>query len=300
MSGLQWPDERARRDDMPAFSQSASNVCLDFHGDPARAGLVVYSDGNHHMALGECLERFLAANPALGDVFYATTPPRVIVQALRAGRLRVGNLEISTRPHLFISPPQVLAPLVQEGVLQSPVPLARGRGSVLLVRAGNPKSVRDVKDLARDDVMLFISNPDTEKASYDAYAQTLRRLARRAGVSLGFLDGDRGAVVYGEAIHHREAPQAVADGRADVAVVFSHLALRYTRIFPGRFEIVLLAAQGDPDNLCAETHAALVGDGGRWGRAALDFLTGPAGAAIYERHGLEAPPRDEASKPGIR
>lgn len=299
MSGLRWPDERARRDDMPAFSQCASNVCLDFHGDPARAGLVVYSDGNHHMALGACLERFLAANPAAGDVFYATTPPRVIAQALRAGRLRVDNLEISARPHLFVSPPQVLAPLVQEGVLQAPVPLARGRGSVLLVRAGNPKSVRGVKDLARDDVMLFISNPATEKASYDLYAQTLRRLACRAGVNLGFLGGELGCVVYGEVIHHREAPQALVDGRADVAVVFSHLALRYTRIFPGRFEIVPLAAQGDPDNLCAETYAALVGDGGRWGRAALDFLTGPAGAAIYQRHGLEAPARNKAAKPGL-
>jgi hypothetical protein len=57
--------------------------------------------------LGECLERFLAENPAVGDVSYATTPPRVIVQVLRAGRLRIGNLEISARVHLFISPPQV-------------------------------------------------------------------------------------------------------------------------------------------------------------------------------------------------
>jgi len=69
----------------------------------ARAALVVYSDGNHHMALGECLERFLAANPAVDEVFYATTPPHVIVQALRAGRLRIGNLEISAAPHLFFT-----------------------------------------------------------------------------------------------------------------------------------------------------------------------------------------------------
>ena len=56
---------------------------------------MVYSDGNHHMALGECLERFLAANPAVDEVFYATTPPHVIVQALRAGRLRIGKRDIS-------------------------------------------------------------------------------------------------------------------------------------------------------------------------------------------------------------
>ena len=287
MSRLEWPDERARRDEIPAFAQYGSNVCLDFHGDPARAGLVVFSDGNHHMALGESLERFLAANPAVADVFYATTPPRVIVEALRAGRLRVGNLEISVRPHLFISPPQVLEPLAEQGLLNSPVPLARARGNVLLVKAGNPKRVRGVHDLARGEVTLFISNPQTEAASYALYAETLRRLALRAGVALPFLAGDTRGVVYGEAIHHREAPQAVVDGRADAAIVFHHLALRYLRVFPGYFETVPLAPEGDRDNLSGATHAALVGEGGRWGRKARDFLTGSEGAAIYERHGLE-------------
>lgn len=285
--GLTWPDERARHDAVPEFSHRGSNLCLDFHGDPARAGLVVYSDGNHHMALGECLERFLAARPAAADVFYATTPPRPLVEALRAGRLRVGNLEISARPHLFISPPQVLEPLVRDGLLNSPVPIARGRGNVLLVKAGNPKRLRDVRDLARGDVTLFMSNPKTESVSYTLYAETLRRLSRRAGAILPYLEGEARGVVYGSLIHHREAPQALADGGADAAIVFSHLALRYTRIFPGRFEIVPLAGDGDPDNLAGETHAALVGDGGAWGRRALELLAGAEGAAIYAAHGLE-------------
>lgn len=287
MTVLEWPDERARRDKVVAFTQRASNICLDFHGDPTRARLVVFSDGNHHMALGECLERFLAAKPGVEDVFYATTPPRVIAEALRAGRLRIGNLEIAVRPHLFISPPPVLEPLVEKGLLQSPVPLARGRGSVLLVAAGNPKRVREVRDLARSDVTLFVSSPKTEAVSYALYAETLRKLARRASVTLSFLEGIPAGVMFGEAIHHREAPQAVADGSADAAIVFSHLALRYTRIFPGRFEVVPLAADGDPDNLSGAAHAALVGDGGAWGRLALEFLTGPEGAAIYASHGLE-------------
>lgn len=287
MESLDWPDERARRDALPVFAHPRSNLCLDFHGDPMNAGLVVFSDGNHHMALGECLARFLAANPAAGGVFYVTTPPRPIVEALRVGRLRVGNLEISARPQVFISPPQVLEPLVRDGLLNPPVPIARGRGNVLLVKAGNPKRLRDWRDLAREDVVLFMSNPKTESVSYALYAETLRRLARRAGVVLPCLEGEARGVVYGSLIHHREAPQALADGRADAAIVFSHLALRYTRIFPGRFEIMPLADDGDPDNLVGETHAALVGDGGAWGPRALGLLAGPEGAAIYAAHGLE-------------
>jgi hypothetical protein len=37
--------------------------------------------------------------------------------------------------------------------------------------------------------------------------------------------------VWGQRIHHREAPEALADGQADAAIVYFHLALRYTGIF---------------------------------------------------------------------
>ena len=58
MSGpdLIWPAERPRATASGSeWSQARSNLCLDFHGDPASAQLVVFSDGNHHMALAECV-----------------------------------------------------------------------------------------------------------------------------------------------------------------------------------------------------------------------------------------------------
>lgn len=276
MSPLAWPDERADPAPAPFFAHAGSNLCLDFHGDPARAGLVVFSDGNHHMALGDCLAQFRSTHSQLEDVFYVTTPPRVAVETHRAGKLRIGNLVLKTAPHVFISPPEVL-----ESLALSHRPLARGRGNTLLVQAGNPKAIRGVPDLARDDVRLFLSNPHTEAVSYRLYAQTLERLAARMGVA------PPRNPVYGEAIHHREAPQFVADGRTDAAIVFHHLALRYMRIFPGRFEVVPLTEEGDPDNLRGDTHIALVGDGGAWGARALAFLCGPQGQDVYARHGLE-------------
>ena len=48
---------------------AGSNLSLDCHGDASRAQLAVFSDGNHHMALAECLRAFLAENPAAQDVF---------------------------------------------------------------------------------------------------------------------------------------------------------------------------------------------------------------------------------------
>ena len=73
---LPWPAESARvpKKGEPSFRQAGANICLDFHGDPARAKLVVFSDGNHHMALEECVASFLVDKPDVGDIFYATTP----------------------------------------------------------------------------------------------------------------------------------------------------------------------------------------------------------------------------------
>ena len=97
--------------------------------------------------------------------------------------------------------------------------------------------------------------------------------------------------VRGERIHHREAPEAVAAGRADAAIVYYHLALRYVRIFPDIFDLVPLggtASRPEPpqENCIAAIHMALVGDGGRWGAALMEFLLSRTVAAIYARHGL--------------
>jgi hypothetical protein len=292
MPDLDWPYEGARpeRSGRARFAQAGSNICLDFHGDPRSAQLVVFSDGNHHMALEGALRAFLGAHPQAGDVFYATTPPRVIVDALKVGGTRVGNLTLAVRPHVFISPAPVLERLLAEGYVRSHRPFARSLGAALLVRNGNPKRILEIADLARAEVRVFLSNPVTEEVSHRAYVETLKKVAARERVALDMLDADTkpARLVYGEAIHHREAPQCIADGRADVAVVFHHLALRYVRIFPDDFEMVRLGrgAGDDPDHVVSDIHAGLVGDGGEWGARLVEFMTSETVARIYQSHGL--------------
>ncbi len=298
MAKLIWPEERARANatGVPGFSQAASNICLDFHGDPAHACLAVFSDGNHHMALQEALGLFVEKNSEVGDIFYTTTPPRVAVEMLAAGRILVGNLVILANPHVFISPPQILDRLVADGYMQAHRPFMRSRGNVFLVRKGNPQNILGIADLLRDGVRLFLSNPVTETLSYQVYADSLRNLAKREGIGLAFLEHARGEndpakLVYGDLVHHREAPQALADGRADVAMIYYHLALRYQRIFPDRFDMVRIGKASateecDPLNIVSQFNCGLVGDGGQWGPALLEHLMSAAVAEVYVKHGL--------------
>lgn len=298
MAILNWPAERACTNaiGLPEFSQPNSNICLDFHGDPTRARLIVFADGNHHMALQETLRLFAEKYPDVGDIYYTTTTPRVAVEMLEAGRILVGNLCISTTPHVFISPPQILDRLVAGGYMQTHRPFMRSRSNVFLVREGNPKGIVGIADLLRNDVLLFISNPVTETISYRTYADSLRNMAKREGLRLAFLDHtpskhDPAKLVYGKLVHHREAPQALADNWADVAVIYYHLALRYQRIFPELFDIVhidkmLSTEEHDPLNVVSQFNCGLVGDGGQWGPALLEHLMSEAIAEVYEKHGL--------------
>ena len=96
--------------------------------------------------------------------------------------------------------------------------------------------------------------------------------------------------VHSQIIHHREIPELISAGHADAAVIYYHLALRYTRIFPDIFELVdiggVLSGQSSPMNSTTRYHIGLVGDGGKWGEHFSSFMQGNTVQNLYEEHGL--------------
>jgi len=293
---LSWPVEAVVQvPETQDWHHSGSNLCLDFHGDPCRAGLTVFSDGNHHMALEACLQAFVRQNPTVGDIFYATTPPAVLIGLMKQGSIRLGNLSLSCRPDIFIGPQNILEQLAGEGLVQMPKHFMRSRCNVLLVANSNPKEIVGIQDLLRDDVQLFISNPQTEKASFQVYSETLLNMAVEQGLPpLPFHDllaGKTNNIVYGEQIHHRELPQAIADGQADVAVVYYHLALRYTRIFPDLFDIIPLGGSAaepaaTPAHHLTDYAVAVVNADNPHVEPLMNHLFSELTTEIYTHHGL--------------
>jgi len=293
---LPWPPEAAQYpgDTVCTFAAPGSNLVLDFHGDPATAGLAVFSDGNHHMALEASVRAFLTTNPEVSDVFYTTTPPAPLVDALKGDGLVLGNLRISRKPDVFIGPGNILDGLEDEGFIAQHVAFAESLGNVILVRKGNPKGIASVADLLSDDVTLACSNPATEKASYVVYAEAAGGMAREAGVDADALVAKLSTAgpktVHSQLIHHREVPELIRAGHADAAVIYYHLALRYTRIFPELFELVdmggVLSGERLTTNPTTRYHIGLVADGGRWGERFVSFMQSNTAQHLYEEHGL--------------
>ena len=296
-NSLDWPVEASRQKESSSrWTQTGSNICLDFHGDPITAKLAVFSDGNHHMALQACLQEFLSRHTDVVDIFYATTPPGILVEYLNNQQLILGNLTLSRLPDVFISPPGIMDQLQAKGFISSHQAFIQSRGNVLLVRKDNPKNIQGIVDLLREDICLFISNPVTEKASFEVYRDTFLGLASEQGVdhsTVHSLLADSAAnIEFGRGIHHREAPQCIFEGKADVAIVYYHLALRYCRIFPDYFDFIPLGGtKEDPrpsaNNISTNYHIGLVGDGGDWGQQFLDFMLSDIASQLYAGHGLQ-------------
>lgn len=281
---LPWPREAARPDN-PHGAQLAlpgSNIALDLHGDPVKSKLVIFSDGNHHMALADVTAAFLRAWPDAGDVFYLTTPPRILIETLRSGALSLGNLTLTLEPHVFISPREIVTALAGSHEIGTPAPFMRSRGLSILVAKGNPKSVRGIADLIRADIRLAISNPQTEKASFTVYAGAIcRNSPLGADETLSFLHGRK--VITSSLIHNREIPQIIASGLAHASLIYHHLTLRHVRIFADQFDIFSIYYD---EIAVTEYMVSICGEGGLFGAQLVSFLHSDTAAEIFHHHGL--------------
>jgi len=296
---LVWPYEGAIQIERvdSSWNQPGSNLVLDLHGDPDAAGLTLLSDGNHHMALEEALQCFIRQYPRASEIFYVTLPPRILLQILDQHKICLGNLCLSVTADLILSPLAVLEKLSATRKISHYAPFIKNQGSVLLVPKGNPDNISGIDDLFRDDIRLFISNPETEKVSHISYRDTLVNMAAQLGLQsvrlAQWIDHGSDRILYGKSVHHREAPQALISRQCEVAIVYYHLALRYSRIFPEHFEFIPLGGtvenpQPASENVISEIYMGLIEDGGEWGKTLYDFLQSKVVKDVYQKHGLQA------------
>jgi molybdate transport system substrate-binding protein len=287
------------------YVSDKSNVVLDFHGSVQDPDLVIFMAGNQYPVLPELVAAFrewIATQPQhrgvkVERVFYATTPPGRLIDAMESGRLALGNFWIDVRPDalwpdVFMTGPRQQRRLKARGFADSWSVYARNRGAVLLVRSGNPKNIRGVADLALDDVRVAISSATREPASFESYAATLR-----AQGGPEFVDGlmKKPTTTSPQAVHHRENPQLIYDGVADVAPMYYHFGAYLKARMPESFDYVPLAAEG---NYIDSLAVSVIRNAPRRPAALawVEFMRGEIAAGLYRRHGFDYAPPEERSR----
>ncbi|WP_158500400.1 substrate-binding domain-containing protein [Xenococcus sp. PCC 7305] len=268
---LQWPREGGmdeipeRPFDYPDLTGQA-NILEDWHMQTSSDDwdLLFSTSGNFYRFLNVFFRQtYLPNNPVVeqGQWGYSTSPPVSLPQLKNGGRLSIGNMEILGMPMVVMGPKSIMNGVVKGGYNDGePAKILSNFGNVLLVPSGNPQKINNIWDLGRENIRVATSNPETEAGSFDNYSSSVFHMAfREVEADTGDINiANRKATnlfnqifnpknnerrrkwVVGDRIHHRDVPQALADGEADVGLMFYHLAQTAVNAHPGLFEIVPL------------------------------------------------------------
>lgn len=193
----------------------------DLHGleYADNADLNIFFAGNQYPVVPESLKAFQRRHPEARKVFYETLPPGLLAKQIRAGEARYRDRKIKTQADVYLSTTKELTDdLSRDGFLENAEPYVKNR-LVLIVREGNPKNIRGLDDLKRDDVRVSMPNPETEGiAAYildmyrdyggEEFVEAVMETKREAGTTI-LTD-----------VHHRETPDNLEQDRADVGPVW--------------------------------------------------------------------------------
>ena len=159
---------------------------------------------------------------------------------IRTGGVAVGNLTLDVSrtsglyPDIFMGYSGPLRQLYQSGVIE---PQARffckNRGVALLVHKGNPLGIHSLADVVRTGTRIAL--PDSGDVRAKCLAATEQLLGKSAADALVAAETSFPGRL---GIMHRDLPEMVARGYADVAFTWYHLVSYWARIFPNHFEFV--------------------------------------------------------------
>jgi hypothetical protein len=220
------------------------------------ASLVIFTEGNHLMVLlGEdvigAFPSWDKSHPSHADldltnIVVVTVPQPIAVQMIRSGGIALGNLtlEVSRKsgfyPDILMGYPGPLRQLRQLGVV---APQARffckNRGVALLVRKGNPLGIGGLGDVTRAGARIAL--PDSGDVREKCRAAADELLGKSSADALFAAEVPTFPGRLG--IMHRDLPEMVARGYADVAFTWYHLVSYWAQIFPDHFALVPVPAE---------------------------------------------------------
>ena len=193
-------------------------------GDSYTSDLVMYLAGNQFMVMEELIKDFQGKNPDIATIYVETIPPGQILkgQILKQGQINDENT--AQNPDLFASVNLGhLKKLKAKGVMADYMIYVHNKLE-LMVASGNPKGITGPADLGRDDLVQSHPNPLTEGIFKFYGSQMLKDVGLHAQITGGQECKSCWAVegkTWFTSRHHRETPQRIEDGEADVGIVWA-------------------------------------------------------------------------------
>jgi ABC-type molybdate transport system substrate-binding protein len=193
-------------------------------GDSYTSDLVMYLAGNQFMVMEELIKDFQSKNPDIKTVYVETIPPGQILKKQLLEQGQIEGQKTNMNPDLFASVNQNhLKNLIKKDRAEKYMIYTHNKLE-LMVKKGNPKGIKGVEDLKRDDIVQSHPNPLTEGIFKFYGSEMLKDLGLHAKVTGGKECKECWAVpgkTWFTARHHRETPDRIEKGEADVGIVWT-------------------------------------------------------------------------------
>jgi molybdate transport system substrate-binding protein len=270
------PPERA--DDLHAMDRAA------------RADLVLFMAGNQFMVMEELLAAFRAVHPAVRAISYETLPPGLELKQIMAGGARFRGQVLTAYPDVYASVSQdAMARLAAAGHIERAAARCYLHNRLsLMVAAGNPARVRGVADLGRD--ALRVSQPDPANEDIGCHIVQMYRDAGGDALVTRIMAQKRaaGTTIFTR-VHHRETPQHIAQGTADVGPVWATEIVAARRAGRALEAVEPGAALDQRDRVNYYVAPTVRARNTANAAKFIDFLRSPAAGAIFRQHGFLPP-----------
>jgi ABC-type molybdate transport system substrate-binding protein len=251
------------------------------------AALVLWVAGNQFFAMDAVIGAFQAQNRGIA-VGLITLPPGLLLDAILKGGWSYEGKDYSGQPDIYASVSLGHLQKLKGAGLMDDYFVYMHNEMVLMVAKGNPKSIRGIADLARNDVRTSMPNPVNEGIMQFYGRKMLERHQLWALVSAGqeCYSCQTTPNNWFTQVHHRETPERIRDGKSDTGIVWVTEAIEAERAgMP--VESVKLPPQ---DSLRDEVSYAIgVLNNSRRQAAAqkyVAFLRTPAGKKAYSAFGF--------------
>ncbi|MHA1524078.1 MAG: molybdate ABC transporter substrate-binding protein [Alphaproteobacteria bacterium] len=203
--------------------QADGKIAMGMIADSYSADLVMYLAGNQFMVMADLIKDFQSKNPDIKSIYVETIPPGQILKGQILKQGQINDKDTARNPDLFASVNLGhLKTLGAKGMMSEYIIYTHNE-LTLMVADGNPKKIAGPRDLARDDLMQSHPNPLTEGIFKFYGAAMLRQMGLYEKVTGNARCRGCWAVpnkTWFTKRHHRETPQRIEDGTADVGIVW--------------------------------------------------------------------------------
>ncbi len=252
----------------------------DLFGDINDPQLVVFFAGNQFMCIDDLLAAFKKEHPQYQRIFAETLPPGILAKQIEAGSITIGNMRITLKPDVYTAGKNKMDQLPQ--LFSKTEPYAYNR-LALMVQKGNPKQVKTLKDLGRNDIRVSMPNPEWEgigKRIEEAYVKAGGETLRKTIMD----DKVKDSTTFLTQIHHRQSPMRILYNQSDAAPVWYSEAF-YQQMIGHPTELIEIPTT---ENIAATYVAGQMKNAPHIQAAKdfMDFLVSEKAKAIYRKYGF--------------